>query len=911
MFLNRKDYRMNLLKKLYQKKLHLWLLLSLSSQVYAQPETISDVNTSVTAQTSTVMNASQEEDALYAELHGDLIMQLNMIENAFDAIGQVQANMNNFHKKTDGEVADFIFLELRKGVAAFKEDNSLYINREQVINMAHFVARITSALDAIATKGLEAFVSNAKNFKPKKHSVEISIDNIKTIAVNDVAKLVQELEKDLKTIVKKSDEMGLSTTNKVYRSIRKTWVQHGLSTVAEKTLVYTGIFGWFIFITSRSSLENLPGSSVTTFLKDKLFGAEAGKTDPKQIAAPGYEAERTTIEIITLDKNGKFLRVQTSEEKNWKGKQVEVKNTKKTQFVDEESGKLIGESAKQKLESTTEDFTKFNDGTVKGTAVEVEITTPKGQAPNLGGDTPINLALAYLNKLFTLEGGAFFKIPVSLLAANYIKNDAIAIGKKLVVLKDMVDDKLRGAIKQRSWTEIMVGTDRFKDVVGRQDIKAELQKVINYVCSPEKFDRRCITPEKGYLFTGPSQNGKSAMIRAFANELTDALEREGKPNQVRLIQIPIKDIIAQNGLSSFVGMAEQFGQPVILAIDEFDMLSVQRDRDSKMLADVLTAMSSGLSASEKNMVMIIGLTNRPQNLDFALLQHGRFGKQFKFDKPTYQDRVDFFVKECGRRMMDANRFDIAKLAQETEGVSFGTLLAITKRAFLLAQEAGVGVTQAHFERALDTEAKNIIFTSQELPLAKQEIIAMHCAGKALTSYLLQPSKKLCKVTILPCVQEIHEEHVNQSFNWDKTPVFKVKEQNLIRYGNIFAYGQEDSLDMEIHEELVKECKVLVAGNVAQKVSGLKAHSFDKSDTEQAYALARKITFEGLEALHGMPKKASEEMLTQAVELLKTYQADVAKLLLQHKKALTALSEELLNKKILTGAEVAAIVEANK
>ena len=117
--------------------------------------------------------------------------------------------------------------------------------------------------------------------------------------------------------------------------------------------------------------------------------------------------------------------------------------------------------------------------------------------------------------------------------------------------------------------------------------------------------------------------------------------------------------------------------------------------------------------------------------------------------------------------------------------------------------------------------------------------------------------------------------------------------------------------MDVHEELIKECKVLVAGNVAQKVSGLKAHSFDKSDTEQAYALARKITFEGLEALHGMPKKASEEMLTQAVELLKTYQADVAKLLVQHKKALTALSEELLTKKILTGAEVAAIVEANK
>ena len=896
---------MNIFTTINNKKLHLLLLLSLASHAYgSSQETIPTPATDVILEQTVNTDNQQEiekaqiEDALFAELHNDLLRQINMQESICDTFGQINATEKEQRNSATSQDAQALLFAIRGGLANLKEENSLYVCKEQVISMAYIASQMTDILDQISTYGLENFVKNAKSFKPKPRSITINADTVKTLEATDIKKLVIEIDKDLKTVINKADELGLTTTNKVYRKIRSVWSRYNLGPVTERLVTYPAIFCWSVFMMPESTLKALPGSSLTLPIKKYLMGNEV---------KPKEKIDHTGTALVMR----KIINPETGE-------------ILKEEVVEKPVLTIYADGKKKPLFTKVESSQDFKTDVSKvPNGYYVELNNKASQDPTLSGDSIVNKIISYVSPLLTLEGGAYYKLPISALVFNYLKNDAIILNKQFQKLKAVLDDKLRGSVKQRKFTDSSAtGTDRFKDVVGRDYIKAELKKIIDYVCYPEKYDRTNFTVEKGILFSGPSQNGKSAMVRAFSNELTDALAKAGKPTNFRLWNISVQEIIESvpatekydgkaPGLSFFVKIAEKMGQPVIIVIDEFDMLSVQRGQDNKMLADVLTAMSSGLSASEKNMVIIIGLTNRPQNLDFALLQHGRFGKQFKFEKPTYNERCAFFIKECERRTMDPNRFDIKKLAHETEGVSFGTLIAVTKRAFLLAKVAGVGVKQEHFEHALDTEVKNIVFTGEELPRSKQEIIATHCAGKALVSVLLQPSKALCKVTTLPCTQEIQEEHVHQSINWDKSPILKVKEQNIIRYGNIFAYAQEDTLDMEVHEELIKQCKILIAGNVAQKVSNLDQHVFDKKDKEEAFALARKITFEGLEVLQGMPKKASEELLTEAVTLLKTYEHEVSKLLTDNKKALNALSKELLEKKILTAQEVSEIIAAHK
>lgn len=882
--------------KKYNKKLYLWLLFSCASYIQSAQET---TNSSQPEDVTKTLLYQAAEDGKHADLHSQLLLQINMIETACDTIGQIQANINNFNHNELKKAAQIEFLKFRQYVSSFKDENVLYVNKEQVIVMTSFVNQITDILNAITTDGIEILVSKTKNIKPKKRSLDINIQTIKTITSENIQKILQEIDQDLKNILKKSDELGLSSINKTYRKVRSFWTRNNLTPITERLFMYPAIFSWIIYCTSKDQIERFP-------LLPKSWNKSLASFKD-YIQKPSSTPDSTKIDIpqtiIGQKENGEFVNV----EKN--------------------SLTLVGVNSdgtydtKKGVNISREEFKKqygLTDAQVDGltTTVNKEAQLANKDASNTASKKASFAGeLEYSANVIVrlVKDGSLFQLPIHIAAANYIKNDLISLGNKLQNAKKVIDDKLYGSVKQHTFTEMLVGTDRFKDVVGRDYIKSELNKVIDYVCNPEKYDRANITVEKGFLFTGPSQNGKSAMVRAFANELTDALARAGKPNQVRVHNISIVELLTPAkdgsplGLSSFIKLAENQGVPVVLVIDEFDMLSVQRDRDNKMLADILTAMSSGLSASERNMVIIFGLTNRPQNLDFALLQHGRFGKQFKFDKPTYSERVSFFVKECERRSMDPQRFDIVKLAQETEGASFGTLLAVTKRAFLLAKENNIGVRQEHFEQALDTEAKNIVFTGEELPQSKQIIIATHNAGKALVSYLLQPTKKLCKVTTLPCTQEIQEEHITQAYS-EKSPIFKQKEQNIVRYGNIFSYSPEDTLDMDVQEELIKQCKILIAGNIAQKVSDLKEHAFDKKDKEEAYALARKITFEGLEALHGISEKATEKLLTQALELLTSYESEVKTLLIQHKKALNALTAELLKNKILTGEEVATIIE---
>ena len=185
---------MNLFMKLNNKKLSLMLLLSLSSQAYCHSEpTTHTEDTQTTSKNQLNVNVSEQEDAQYAELHNNLITQINMIESALDTIGQVRANIRGFQEKNSNELSEDeitqLIIFLHTSISSFKDDNVLYTNKEQVIKMTFFIGNVTDVLDSMITNG---FSKRAKCFTPKTRSVVINNDTIKTLQPQDIQKLIKE-----------------------------------------------------------------------------------------------------------------------------------------------------------------------------------------------------------------------------------------------------------------------------------------------------------------------------------------------------------------------------------------------------------------------------------------------------------------------------------------------------------------------------------------------------------------------------------------------------------------------------------------------------------------------------------------------------------------------------------------------
>ena len=200
---------------------------------------------------------------------------------------------------------------------------------------------------------------------------------------------------------------------------------------------------------------------------------------------------------------------------------------------------------------------------------------------------------------------------------------------------------------------------------------------------------------------------------------------------------------------------------------------------------------------------------------------------------------------------------------------------------------------------INLEVKKLIPHGYTVSSEKEEIVATRQAGKALISIILNPVKVLCTVTVLPVTQELEEEHVAQQYN---LPGMKKSEQRAVRLGGIFAYHLTDALDITTQEELVKQCKILLAGNVAQKVFGLTSCAFDKNDKQEAFALAKRIVFEGLDPKE-IAKEIREAKLAAAYRLLEQYESEIEKLLEKNKKDLATIVELLKNRKTISAVEI--------
>ncbi len=286
------------------------------------------------------------------------------------------------------------------------------------------------------------------------------------------------------------------------------------------------------------------------------------------------------------------------------------------------------------------------------------------------------------------------------------------------------------------------------DVAGIDEAEEELKEIVEFLRSPDKFQRLGGKMPKGCILVGPPGSGKTLLARAIAGEAN----------------VPFYSISGSDFVEMFVGVGaarvrDMFQQakqnaPCIIFVDEIDAVGRRRgtgttqtnDEREQTLNQLLVELDGFDSADG---IIVLAATNRPDILDPALLRPGRFDRQIVLSNPDILGRQQILNVHL-RHVPVGPDVDVAVLARGTPGFSGADLANLVNEAALLAARRDKKfVTMAEFEQAKDkvmmgAERRSVIMTDKE-----KRNTAYHEAGHALVSFFTPGSDPLHKVTIIP------------------------------------------------------------------------------------------------------------------------------------------------------------------
>ena len=407
-----------------------------------------------------------------------------------------------------------------------------------------------------------------------------------------------------------------------------------------------------------------------------------------------------------------------------------------------------------------------------------------------------------------------------------------------------------------------------------------ISKTQNYLIEPK------IAPSTGILLFGDTRTGKSFYISALFGEIQKTLGKDGAAFKMWKVSF---ETLLKLGIEEILNIA-RYDAPMIVIIEEIDLLGLQRINNAARLAEFMTAMSSCLQENTLDKtVIVIGTTNKLENLEPALRETGRFGKHIYFDYPKFNERKQFIEQELIKTACNLKQFDIDKLARDTEGCSFEKLGLFIKRTFLRAKLYNETVTQATFEQSIDENIRGISVGKVTLDSEQKQLVAAHLAGHTVASILLDPHQKISKVTLHDVASKIAEELVGMEL------FRKDDKQAAMEHGKIFANHDHDMPGIENKDEKLKQCKICLAGHVAETLLlGSCGYSYHPHDRQVALNIARSMTCGALD-LTGLPDKIRDQYYDAAFALMGTCEQEITKLLEEHRTELTAVMNALMDK----------------
>jgi cell division protease FtsH len=294
----------------------------------------------------------------------------------------------------------------------------------------------------------------------------------------------------------------------------------------------------------------------------------------------------------------------------------------------------------------------------------------------------------------------------------------------------------------------------FADVAGYEGAKAEIAEVVDFLRSPERYQRVGAMVPRGVLMVGPPGTGKTLLARAVAGEAG----------------VVFFSVTGSSFVELFVGVGaarvrDLFDQarkraPAIVFIDEIDAIGQRRagagavvsnDEREQTLNQLLAEMD-GFEPSAG--IVVLAATNRPEVLDPALLRPGRFDRQVTIPLPNVNERTAILAVHTKDKKLAPN-VDLGAVARGTPGFSGADLANLANEAAINAvRDHREVITQADFDAARDRiilgrrEGSNVLLPEEK------HAVAVHESGHAIVAALSDHADPVAKVTILPAGQTL-------------------------------------------------------------------------------------------------------------------------------------------------------------
>jgi cell division protease FtsH len=445
----------------------------------------------------------------------------------------------------------------------------------------------------------------------------------------------------------------------------------------------------------------------------------------------------------------------------------------------------------------------------------------------------------------------------------------------------------------------------FEDVAGIEEAKEELNEIISFLKDPKKFTKLGGRIPKGVLLMGPPGTGKTLLARAIAGEAG----------------VPFFSISGSDFVEMFVGVGasrvrDLFLQgkksaPCIIFIDEIDAVGRHRgaglggghDEREQTLNQLLVEMD-GFESNEG--VILIAATNRPDVLDPALLRPGRFDRQVVVPRPDVKGR-EMILKVHAKKVPLSPDVDLAVIARGTPGFSGADLANVVNEAALLAARVDKTIVEAiDFDDAKDKVLMGVERRSMVISDEEKNSTAYHEAGHTLVARTIPGTDPIHKVSIIPRGRAL-----------GVTMQLPIEDKH--------SYSRES---------LLARIAVLMGGRAAEDIIFNTFTTGAGNDIEQATEMARKMVCEwGMSDKLGplsFGKKDEQIFLGREMSTHKNYSEATAveidteirrivdesyakahSILQDNIQNLHNLSECLIEKENLTGAEVDQIIAAGK
>jgi cell division protease FtsH len=426
------------------------------------------------------------------------------------------------------------------------------------------------------------------------------------------------------------------------------------------------------------------------------------------------------------------------------------------------------------------------------------------------------------------------------------------------------------------------GTAGWSDVAGLEEVKEELEEVVDFLRHPDRFERLGARVPKGILLYGPPGTGKTLMAKAVASESGAAFYAQSASAFV--------EMFAGLGAARIRKLFQEARKnaPSIIFIDELDAVGAARtghgfNREQDQTLNQLLVELDGFDPTDR--VVVMGASNRLQDLDPALLRPGRFDRQMLVSPPDLAGR-EAILRVHTRGKPLASDVDLMMIARQTAGLTGADLANICNEAAIFAGRKQLQYIRQHeFDSAMERVVTGLqqrrVITEKE-----RRILAYHEGGHAVMSHLMGDVAPLQKVTIIARGDML---------------------------GHAWYVPTEDRY-MQTKEELVDVMKVALGGRAAELIVFGRVTTGAANDLEKVTEIARSMVFEyGMsEVVTSRTMRADNYSLSEETKRLRDSEqalltdgafAEAVRSLTKHRAALDRVAHALLEKETLVRDEV--------